>query len=430
MIERIARGFGLGRQSYAPKTPEGGVLEAPRGTDSRAASMLLGSRQPIGGERVSVEGALGIGTVYSCVRILAETVGTTPLLTYAEDSRGRRERSRNSIAWSLLHDEPNPGMSAVDFLTLITTWLVGWGDAFIGLERHGRELAALWPIHPADVDVRITNARRTYEVRRRDGTKQVFTPQDVVHVMGQSFDGLRGASPLSIARSEIAMTMAAQKMATSTFANAAVPRGVLTYEQQLSDDAMKRVRADWQRIYGGSQNAGKVAILEEGMDFKAVSMPLRDVQWIEQQQLSVQVIARLFRVPLSLIQADSPGGLTYRTAETENLQFLTHGVRPWFVRIEQALNRVDALFPGRPVEFCEFLPAALLRVATKERFESYAIATGGKPWMRPSEVRDAENLSVDDEIDADAEPPEPVVVAPAEPEPAQIEPPASDKAEA
>jgi HK97 family phage portal protein len=309
-------------------------------------------------------------------------------------------------------------MSAVDLWTLIGTWLVGWGDAFLGLEYHGREIAALWPIHPADVDVRITNAKRTYEVRRQNGVKDVFGPHEVLHIMGQSFDGLRGSSPLSIARQEIALTMAAQRMATQTYANTAVPRGVLTYENQLTDDAINRVRADWQRIYGGSQNAGKVAILEEGMDFKAVSLPLRDVQWIEQQQLSVQVIARLFRVPLSLIQADTPGGLTYRTAETENLQFLIHGVRPWYVRIEQALNRSDGLFPTRPLQFAEFLPAALLRVATKERFESYAIATGGKPWMMPSEVRAAENLPPDDSIDDDPEPPK-VVAAPAAAEPAK-----------
>jgi len=393
-IEQLARGFGLHRD-FAPRSRPGQnrSLEGRYTDPIRFGSVL--------GERMSTETALGIPTVYACIRILADTIGSTPLLTYTENpDESSRRRARDSVAWHLLHEQPNPGASPTDVWTLLATWLVSHGDAFLGKQfAQGRELVALWPIHPRDVDVGLVNGRKVYDVRLTDGRTRRYSPADIVHVMGQSFDGLRGASPLAVARTELGVALAAQSYAGAVYSNAGVPRGALKVKKALTDDAIDRLRADWNRIYGGTKNAGKVAILEEDMDFDAISMPMKDVQFVEQQQLSVQVIARIFRVPLSLIQAESPGGLTYRTAESENMQFLVHGVRPWYVRIEQALNRDPDLFPDAPLGFCEFLPDALLRVATLDRFRAYQIATGNKPWMLPSEVRASENLASDPSID-------------------------------
>lgn len=387
---RVLRGLGLAdRQMTAPG----------RGRYTSALEPFYSPGSSIMGENVTVEKTLGLGTVYACIRILAETIGTTPLLAYTEQANREKIRDYNSPAWQLLHEQPNPSASPTDVWTTLATWLVGWGDAFLGKQfaRSG-ELVALWPIHPEMVDVGLINGQKVFDVRRPGELSKRYTGRDVIQIMGQSFTGIRGSSPLTMARGEFVVSLAAQRYAAAVYKNVAVPRGALKTSKELSDEAIERLRADWQRIYGGSANAGKVAILEEDMQFEQISMPMRDVQFVEQQNLSIQTIARIFRVPLSLIQADSPGGLTYRTAETENLQFLTHAVRPWYVRIEQALNRDPDLFPSNPVSFAEFLPDALLRVATKDRFDAYKVATG-KPWMRPSEVRKAENLPADDTID-------------------------------
>lgn len=361
-------------------------------------------RGTIAGENVTVDRALGIGTVYACIRILAETVGSTPLLAYSKNLQtDDRIRAVNSPTWRLLHEEPNPAMSPTDLWTLVTTWLVGWGDAFIGKQfASNGDVVALWPIHPERVAVQIVNGFKVFEVQPAGGqvgVPKMYGTESIIPVMGQSFTGLRGASPLTVARNELAGSLAAQSYQNSVYTNSAVPRGSLESDDELSAEAADRLRADWNRIYGGSANVGKIAILEQGLKFKPVSMPMRDVQFVEQLQLGVQTIARIFRVPLSMIQADSPGGLTYRTAETENLQFLVHGVRPWYVRIEQALSRDTDLFPSAPVEYAEFLPDALLKVTTAERFAAYKEATAGRPWMLPSEVRVKENMPANTSLD-------------------------------
>lgn len=401
--------------------------EPPKAIGDKRTTPLESFYDPRGvlaGESVTVDRALGIGTVYACIRILAETVGSTPLHAFRKSrSNDDRTRAVNTPAYHLLHEEPNPAMSPVDLWTLMATWVVAYGDAFLGKQfASNGELVALWPIHPDRVSVGIVNGERLFEVAPPPGQAGVPARHDsttVIQVMGQSFTGVRGASPLTIARNELAGALAAQTLVSSVYRNSAVPRGVLQSKKELSDDAIQTLRADWNRIYGGQGNAGKVAILEEDMTFQPVSMPMRDVQFVEQMQLSVQTIARIFRVPLSMIQADSPGGLTYRTAETENLQFLTHGVRPWYVRFEQALGRDADLFPLKPIEYPEFLTEALLRATTKERFDAYAIATGNKAWMKPSEVRPRENLSEDTSLDA-------VPAAKAAPSPAEpVEEPAA-----
>jgi HK97 family phage portal protein len=373
-------------RSFRPRDAVGGFSFRGRGSGIAAYT------EESSPSAISIEQGMSVSTVYACVRILADTVGSTPLITYRTDAHGNRARTHDK-AWSLIHDRPNPVQTSVDMWSVIASWLVGWGDAFVGKQMKAGELIALWPIHPREVTVSLVNGVPRYQVGANE-----YGVEEVIHVMGQSFDGLRGVSPLTILRNELGNALAAQQYARSMYTNSAVPRGALKVKRELSDEAINRLRGDWERTYGGPARAGRVAILEDGSEFQPISMPLTDLQFVQQQQLSVQVIARAFRVPLSLIQADSPGGLTYRTAETENLQFLTHSVRPWYVRIEQALTSDLDLFPVEG-EYAEFLPDALLRVTTLERFQAYQIATGHKPWMRSSEVRIAENLPYDPMID-------------------------------
>src|SRR5262245_56824442 len=96
MIARVSRGLGLRGHT----TPRRGL----RG-------LRVGDSEPLGevlGRRVSMETALGVSVVQACIGIIADTVGSTPLMTYQEGAKRRdRQRAYTSTAWHLLHDEPN-----------------------------------------------------------------------------------------------------------------------------------------------------------------------------------------------------------------------------------------------------------------------------------------------------------------------------------
>jgi HK97 family phage portal protein len=371
---------------------------------SQAQSWLWGSffgASSDAGPVVTVERSLHLDAVIASIRVLSESVGTLPLKTY-QRTRGSAGRGRMEVfmepVYRLLHDEPNREMSAMDCWSLVVTHLNTWGNAYLGKNFEdapgGRRVAELWPIKPELVTVYRQGGRKLFDVRDpTTGEISTFTSDEVVHIQGFSLDGLMGLSPISLARNSIGRGLAEDEFAASFFRNWAMPRGVLQLDGELSDDRMEALRKRWQSLYGGGNSNG-VAILEGGMTFQAITMPLEDAQFVEQAKLSVQRIARLFRVPASMIGGESNDSLTYKTVEGDAIHFERYSIRPWVVRIEQALARDRDLFPGAGRSmYPEFVTDAILRADTKTRYESYALALSPDTgWMNREEVRALENL--------------------------------------
>lgn len=365
--------------------------------DGHWTRQAFGAAESATGRWVDVEGSLGLTPVYSAIRLLADSVGSLPCYVYAGRG-GSRERARLEQTDNLLGVEPNPEMSASDLWRLVTAHLNGWGDAFLGKEagRYGT-VRALWPIRPDRVDVSRQKGRKTFYVRDENGMPQnngrPYTSDDVIHIQGLSLDGLRGFSPIAMAREAIGHGLALEEYANRYFSNGAVPRVVLKHPGQLSDEAQGRLKSTWRKRYGGLRNAHETAVLEEGMDVHTLTMAFEDAQFVEQQNFSVSQVARIFRIPPSMIGgAAGDNSLTYRTVEGDALAFVKWSLRPWLVTIEQALGRDRDLFATRS-RYPEFLVDALLRADLKTRADAYTLAlnplTG---WMTRGEVRDRENL--------------------------------------
>ena len=91
--------------------------------------------------------------------------------------------------------------------------------------------------------------------------------------------------------------MATQDFTANFFSNGALLTGVLQHPAKLGKEAGDRLRDSWLTMYGGSSNAGKTAILEEGMTFNTMTMPLKDAELIDQMKFQIEEIARWFRMP-------------------------------------------------------------------------------------------------------------------------------------
>lgn len=352
------------------------------------------------GELVDVDRALHLDSVFASIRLISESGGALPLKVYDRLSDGSRSEAADDPVYERLHDEPNPEMSAVDLWALVLTHLVSWGNSYTGKRRVGAAAPELWQLMPDRMNVKRLGGRKIYEYRREDGRLETMSDDDVIHVHGVSLDGLVGLSPIALARESIGSSLAGQAFAGRFFKNSAVPRGVLEVEGELSETAAKRLGTQWQKAHGG-RNMHKVAVLEGGVKFKPITMPLEDAQFVEQQKLSVQQVARIFGIAPELIGGDSGSSLTYSTVEGQALAFLTYCLRPWLVRIEQALRRDRDLFPravGRPRRrYPEFLQDAMLRADAKTRAEVNAMSLEpAKGWRNRDEVRAAENLGPED----------------------------------
>lgn len=381
---------------------------------SNPASWLLELLGPDGaetysGKAVSVATATELVPVFSATSLLAGGVGSLPLITYRRQSGEGRERAGNHRMYRLLHDRPNELMAADELWEVVTAHLVLWGNSFLAKGRGDDGLVnELVPLSPDRVKVGTdrdgapmyiyTDTVTGREIRAGVG--------DVLHIRGLSFDGRVGISPIQAARQMIGNELARTHFQGAFWKNNARPGGILTHPSELSDKAERRLRKSWEAIQGGLANAGKTAILEEGMEWQALGLPLADAQFIEQAKFARSDIALLFRVPPHMLAAEIGSSMTYNTVEGQSLDFVRWSLRRWLTRIEGALKRDAAIFPQGGKFYAEFLVDALLRADSKTRGDFYAKALDPvRGWLVTDEVRAMENRNplTDEQLAARAE---------------------------
>lgn len=347
---------------------------------------------------VTVPKSLGHTAVFACVRLLSDGVGQLPLKVFQRLTGGGRVEAWSTPAYRLLHDEPNPEMAPVDLWSMVTAHMTTYGNAYVAKQRGTFGVSALWPIHPELVRVKRDRGRKLFDVRPSPAMpERTYSTDDVLHFRGLSLDGLRGVSVVEAAKEAIAAGLALDAYTHRFFANDATPGGILSVQGTLDEAAQTRIRRAWEAMHRGVRNVRRVAVLEGGAEFKSISSPLRDAQFVEQAELNVQEIARAFNVPVSMIQGTKGDSLTYSTVEKDSIHFVRYSLTPWLRRIEQTLGRDRELFPLSPNGgvpwYPQFLVDALLRADAKTRAEVYTKALDpDHGWMRRDEVRTLEDL--------------------------------------
>jgi HK97 family phage portal protein len=360
------------------------------------------------GEIVSVEDSLTLDVVWAAIRLRAWGVGQLPLRTYRRIGDDERVGAQSPTTRVLR--KPNREHSSINCWSLVSTHLNSWGNSYIGKTfdlLRPNVVKELWPWHPKYVRPARLNGEKLFFIRDPETGKEDPTPytrSEFIHVMGFSLDGLEGLSPVGMARESIGSMRARQRYGNKLWANSAIPSGLLSTEAELGEAGRRQLERDWNRKYRGGRNARRTAVLENGLKFQALSLPLNDAQFIESEQFSVQTGARWFGIAPSLIGGSSGDPLSYKNLEAELLRHLILSLQPELVLIEQALEGDLDLFPIKagapePIEFPEFKVDAMLRADTRSRYEANAIANGGRAWELPSEQRRRENLPPIEGID-------------------------------
>ena len=348
------------------------------------------------GKNVNERSAMQMTAVYSCVRILAEAVAGLPLHLYRYKEDGGKEKALDHPLYNLLHDEPNPEMSSFVFRETLMTHLLLWGNAYAQIIRNGKgEVIALYPLMPNRMVVdRDTKGRLYYQYTTSTedaptmkGVTVNLPPSDVLHIPGLGFDGLVGYSPIAMAKNAIGMAIACEEYGAKFFANGAAPGGVLEHPGTIKDP--QRVRESWQSTFGGSGNANKIAVLEEGMKYTPIGISPEQAQFLETRKFQVNEIARIFRVPPHMV-----GDLeksSFSNIEQQSLEFVKYTLDPWVIRWEQTIHRSLLLPDEKSQYFVKFNLEGLLRGDYQSRMNGYAIGRQNG-WMSANDIRELENL--------------------------------------
>ena len=355
---------------------------------------MLADNQAASGVHVTPESAMRSSAVFACVRVLAETVASLPLITYRRQTRGK-DRAHDFYLYPILHDTPNPEMTSFTFRETLTAHVALWGNGYAEMQLDGAgRVTALWPLLPnRTMPERLGNGTLIYKTFVPGTGYRGLSADRVLHVRGLGMNGVLGLSPIAQARNAVGLSLATEEFGGRVFGNGSMPGVVLKYPGNLTDEQYDAAQASWQAAHGGLSNAHRVAILEGGIEAERLGIPNDDAQFLETRKFQVEEIARVFRVSQHLIGYLERS--TNNNIEQQSLEFVIYTMLPWFSRWEQEISRSILLERERREYYAEFLIDSLLRGDTATRYEAYgkAIASG---WMNRNEARERENMNPGD----------------------------------
>lgn len=354
---------------------------------------------------VSSETAIRMSTVYACVRLLGDTISSLPMGAYVR-------RGRNRISYAAVYgdvpvwvNKPNGESTRMEFLEQVLASLNLRGNAYILTVRDDMgDVVELYCINPESVRIirKTPNEPVVYEVTIKEydpagGTYtqdynqkvMTLTKDELLHIPLFKLPGsFYGLGPIEAARITLGAVMAADTYAASYFGNAANPGGIIEVPGELTEEQASNIGRDWNITHSGPYRAGKIGVLTGGAAFKPLALNAQDAQLLDSRRFGLEEVARLFRVPISLLGHPVAGAMSFASVEAQNLSFVQHSLRPLLERIEQALS---SLLPEKD-GFVKFNLDALLRGTTIERYDAYTKGLR-EGFLSLNDVRSVEDLS-------------------------------------
>lgn len=311
-------------------------------TDSPAWFDMLMRNERYATSSVNTDTAMRLSTVYSCIKVLSETVSTLPChLFKLSPDRASKSHLFNDVLHSLVYRSPNDWQTANEFwqMQMVNLCLRGNSYNYIVRGESGR-VVALHPIPVDSVSVDVQQQNRiSYRVTIGEKGKErteVFSPFEVLHFKTMTLDGILGVSPIAYQGHLLGGAVEQRDHGNSVFANGSTPRGVLMVDGTLSDDAYTNLKDSWESSHGGTRNANRVALLEAGVKFEPISMSPGDVQLIETRKMSREEICGMFRVPPHMVADLSRA--TFSNISEQNLEFYRAAISPYLTSLETRMN--------------------------------------------------------------------------------------------
>lgn len=344
---------------------------------------------------MSTTAAMKYTAVFSCVRVLGETAASVPVMLYRKKPDGDRETSTDLALYDILHNRPNDEMSPFNFKEMCMAALnLGGNSVSERLVDRSGNLVGLYPYQWQQVAIDRDPATKRLQYKISSSTRTVAKTlyrNEVFHIPGMSLDGIVGLSPISYAASAIRLGTSYEQFGVNLYQNGAFPSGAFSFEGILSDPAFQRLKTDLDQNYTGLRKTGKPMLLEQNGKFTPFIINPADAQLIENKKFQIEDIARIYRMPLHLIQ--NLDRATNNNIEHQSLEFVMYTMLPWFKRWEENIN-MQLLTPAerRAGYYVEFKIDGLLRGDAKSRAESYALGRQWG-WLSVNDIRRLENLS-------------------------------------
>ena len=345
------------------------------------------------GINVNSDTALTISAVYSCILVLSQSLGQTPIHLFEKKADGTSVQVSNHRLQRLVCDEPNEWMTDYDMKSLIMSHLCFKGNSVWLPTRLGNtgEIREIVPIHPdliagAEQDEKY---QIFVKVRRpKTGVIDSIPYNRLLHFKGLTTNGFWGLDPITAGREMIGVAIATQKYGAKFFAKGAKMGGLLSHPRKLSEKASKNLEESFNAKSGDIEQAHKSMLLEEGVKWVPTTMESDKAQFLETRKYQRSEIAGWFRVPAHFINDLEKA--TFSNVEHLDLSFVKHTLSPYYVSLEKTLRKALMTEAEKARYFFKFNADGLIRGDIKSRYEAHSKAVGG-PWLTANEVRELDD---------------------------------------
>jgi HK97 family phage portal protein len=331
-----------------------------------------------------------VAAVYSAVSLIADTISTLPLDCFIRID-GQRRAFRPKPEWV---ERPDIALPRVAFYNSVIVSLLLDGNAFIRVFG-GRQnpVSNLVVLNPRTVTVkRNGQGRLVFDV---EGENRPLSQDEMIFIPDVLRPGtIRGVSRVEALKENFGLALALEKFAATFFGQGTNLNGVIEFPGNLTAEQAENLRNGFDSKHKGWRRGHRTGILSGGATFKSTQVDPESSQSIEARRLAVEDIARAFNIPGNMLNL--PGTTTFSSVEQNNLQFITHTLRPIVQKLEDAFSQLMSRYPGGETAFIKWNLDGLARADIQARTSAYStmIQAG---VMSINDVRRLEDMSdIDD----------------------------------
>jgi len=367
-------------------------------TDHQPLISIFGN-ETYTGKSVTPQTALGVSTAWACIKLLTETLATMPVNMIEKlPNDFRQKNNSHELAW-VLKIRPNKLMTPVEFFECMQLNLLTSGNAYAEIEMNGvGDVIGLWPLLSQNMKVeQLDDGSVSYQFHTPKGVL-IYKPEQILHIKLFGWSGLVGLSPIAYAAQSLGLEMATLEFGSRWFGSGARPSGFIMFDQVLTKPQRAQYKKNFETLHEGLARSHKLALLEAGMKYEAVTIPPNESQFLETRAFQVPEICRFYLVQPHKVQ--HLDNATYSNIEHQNLEFLQTTFRPYAIRWEQGMENALLKPQEKGSWQIRFNLNALLRADTEARGNFYSQMVQNGLFSR-NEVRSLEDVNPSDQAGAD-----------------------------
>lgn len=336
-------------------------------------------------------------TVYTCIKILAETLAKLPLKIYQNNVK-----DDSHYLYPFLKLRPNPYMSALDFWKCLETQRNIYGNAYAWLDiakvgRNAGKILGIYPLYSPQMQVYVDDEgllsskdQVWYVYSDNLGKKYRINSDEILHFKGMSVNGITGLNPIETLRGSIENAKASAVFLNNSYKNGMQSSGVIQYVGELSEQAKANFRTKFEEMSAGLKNANRVSLMPVGYTYQPMELKFTDAQFLENTRLTIQQITAAFGIKPH--QVNDQTKTSYASTSEANREFYTDTLLAILTMYEQELT-YKLFLPSELQKgyYVKFNADVILRGDIKSRYDAYAVGIQNG-FLMPNEAREKEDM--------------------------------------